>query len=375
MDTTIALAKNLAEKTNIGGALKRVRPMPIKSSFIYSDELGSFSYGEGHPMRPFRLRLCRELIGALGLDKIKGAEFIPALPASEEDLLLIHTPEYLKSLKEADSGRIPENGPAFGLGGGDNPVFKGVYQWSRLSAGASAEAARRVLEGGGRAFNIAGGLHHAMASRASGFCYINDAALAIKLLLNEGKRVVYVDIDAHHGDGVERAFYDSDQVLTISFHESGKSLFPGTGFSEDRGRGEGLGYSLNVPLPAGTGDKSYLQAFHSKVPGLIKDFTPDVLVTQLGADTLESDPLTHLNLTIRGFEDLIRYFSSLNLPWVALGGGGYDMGATARAWTLAWALMNNCEAPEEIPLDYIKRYPDIFTGQALRGGEKEEEEH
>lgn len=348
--------------------------MAEKNSFIYNKELASFSYGEGHPMRPLRLRLCLELIGALGLDKLEGAEFITARLASEEDLLLIHTPEYLKILKEADSGVLPAKGSAFGLGAGDNPVFKGVYRWSKLSTGASAEAARFALSGGKRAFNIAGGLHHAMRDRASGFCYINDAAIAVQILVNEGKRVAYVDIDAHHGDGVQQAFYGTDRVLTISLHESGKSLFPGTGFVEEVGIGEGTGYSVNVPLTAGTGDRGFLRAFQAVVPALIRAFSPDVLITQLGADSLHNDPLTSLNLTIRGFEVMARAFSSFNLPWVALGGGGYDIGATARAWAVAWAVMNNIEAPEEIPLDFIKRYPEFFRDQTLRGAEWTEEE-
>jgi len=348
--------------------------MPVKNSFIYNDELGSFSYGRGHPMRPLRLRLCFALIRALGLDRIQGAEVVHARPAATEDLLLVHSPEYLRILKEADSGHMPANGAAFGLGVGDNPVFKGVYRWSRLSAGASAEAARIVLERGGTAFNIAGGLHHAMRTRASGFCYLNDAALAVQILVNEGKRVAYVDIDAHHGDGVQEAFYDTDRVLTVSMHETGRSLFPGTGFVDETGINEGVSYSVNLPLPAGTGDKSYLRAFHAVVPDLVRAFAPDVLVTQLGADTLASDPLTHLNLTIRAFEEIAGTFRSLNLPWVARGGGGYDRGATARAWAVAWAVMNGIEAPEEIPPDYLERYPEVFTGAPLRGQEKAIEE-
>lgn len=342
--------------------------MPVKNTFLlYNEAFGSFSYGEGHPMRPFRLRLCHELICALGLDEVDGARVVRAEPACEEDLLLVHEEEYIKVLREADSGHMPVGGPAHGLGFGDNPVFRGVYEWSALSAGASLQAADLVFERGGRAFNMAGGLHHAMASRASGFCYINDAALAIRHLVERGARVVYVDIDAHHGDGVQQAFYDTERVLTISLHETGRSLFPGTGFPGETGRGAGLGYSVNLPLPPGTGDPEYLAAFEAVVPGLLRAYAPDVLVTQLGADSLGRDPLTHLELTLRGFERLVRAFASLDLPWVALGGGGYDVGATARAWALAWAVMNNVEAPDEIPRCFLHKYPGLFEDGLLRG--------
>ncbi len=322
-------------------------------------------------MRPLRLRLCRELIFALNLDKIPSGEIVPASAASAEELLLIHDPEYIAILKEADSGCVPTGSAPYGLGAGDNPVFKGVYRWSSLSAGASLQAAKMVLGGEAkRAFNIAGGLHHAHRARASGFCYINDAALAIEYLLRAGKRVAYVDIDAHHGDGVQEFFYNTDKVLTISLHETGASLFPGTGFVEERGHGAGEGYSVNVPLPPGTGDELYLRTFKAIVPRLISAFNPHVLVTQLGADSLYSDPLTHLNLTIKGFIELVRLFAALNLPWVALGGGGYDIGATAAAWALGWAVMNDLDVPEEIPLDFIARYPGVFAEGLLRGGLK-----
>ncbi len=320
-------------------------------------------------MRPLRLRLCFELIGVLGLARIKGAEIVEARPASVEDLLLFHTPEYIRVLEEADSGQMPSDGAAFGLGAGDNPVFRGVYEWSRLSAGASLQAARIVLEGKGRAFNIAGGLHHAMAGRASGFCYINDAVLAIKRLVDRDARVVYVDIDAHHGDGVQKAFYGTDRVLFISLHETGRSLFPGTGFLDETGEGSGRGYSVNLPLAPGTGDAEYMRAFEAVVPDLVRAFAPDVLVTQLGADTMATDPLTHLGLTVRGFESVVKAFASLNLPWVALGGGGYDIGATARAWTTAWAVMNNVEATDEMPAEFVSRYPLFFSDTSLRGTE------
>src|SRR5574340_851085 len=315
--------------------------MKKKTAFLYSEKFGSFFYGANHPMKPVRLRLTHELMERLNLAHLPNSMTVEARPVKEIDLRLFHTHEYLKVLKEANTGVIPVDGPAHGLGVGDNPVFNGVYEWSRYCTGASVIAAELVMAGEVKtAFNIAGGLHHAMPNRASGFCYLNDPAIAIKHLVNHGKRVAYVDIDAHHGDGVEYAFYDSDKVLTISLHESGQWIFPGTGFVTDIGIKEGRGYSVNLPFPPGAGDDVFVDGFRKIVPDFIKAFKPDILVTQLGADTFETDPITNLSLTTNGFEAMVKEFRSMNLPWVALGGGGYDIGNCARAWTLAWGIMN-----------------------------------
>jgi len=338
-----------------------------RTAFVYSDRLAAFDYGESHPMKPERLRLTRELIEALGLDRLPSSNFIEARSATIEELLLFHTPEYLKILKEADSGLIPADGAQHGLGYSDNPVFKGVFEWSAFCAGASLQAAELVASGKAEiAFNISGGLHHAMPERASGFCYINDAAVAIKYLAGLGKRVAYVDIDAHHGDGVEAAFYSTDSGLTVSVHESGEWLFPGTGAAADIGTGAGRGFSVNVPLPPSAGDDLFLKAFEEVVEPVVKEFAPNILVTQLGVDTFETDPITHLRLTTNGFEKAVSRFREMNLPWVALGGGGYDIGNVARAWTLAWAIMNDVEAPDIIPEDFMRRKGGIFRNALLR---------
>lgn len=339
----------------------------MTTAFLYSDSFGSYYYGADHPMRPARLRLTYELIEALGLLPLEGARRIEARLATEKELLLFHTPEYIKMLKEANTGIIPVGASDFGLGFGDNPVFKGVYEWSRYSTGASVQAAELVARGGASiAFNICGGLHHAMPGRASGFCYLNDAAVAIKNLVEMGKRVAYVDIDAHHGDGVEYAFYDTDRVLTISLHESGQWLFPGTGFVTDTGVGAGKGFAVNLPLPPSICDEQYLRAFKAVVPPFIEAFGPDILVTQLGVDSFETDPLTHLGLTTNGFEKMVAAFKSFSLPWVALGGGGYDLSNVARAWSLAWAIMNGVDPPKTIPAGFIEKNRDIFRNDALR---------
>ncbi len=338
----------------------------MKNGFIYTDAYLDYDYGLTHPLKIIRLKLAYELIQATGLLKLPSVQYIPTRKAEEEDLAFFHTREYLSILKEASEGRFQASVYHYGLGPGDNPVFKGVYEWSLWVTGATLQAVDFVASGeGGTAFNIAGGLHHALESRASGFCYINDPVIGIMKLLKKGKRVVYLDIDAHHGDGVQKAFYRTDQVLTISLHETGHTLFPGTGFEYEIGEGAGEGYSVNLPFLPYTDDEIYLWAFEEIVPPLIQAYRPDVLVTQLGVDTFYNDPLTKLSLTIQGFEKVLRRIKSLSIPWAALGGGGYDVSNVARAWTLSWAIMNDVELNEELPEPYL--------GKAARLGIYEKE--
>ncbi len=339
----------------------------MSTAFLYSKELGSYCYGKAHPMKPLRLTLTYELIEAAGLTNLPNAAIIPARKATEEELSLFHSEKYIKIIEEANTGIIPVDGPAYGIGESDNPVFSGIYDWSCLSTGASIQAAELIANGTvKRAFSISGGLHHAMPSRASGFCYFNDAAVAIKRLVELGARVAYVDIDAHHGDGVEYAFYETDKVLTISLHESGQWLFPGTGAVTDRGLNRFKGYAINCPLPPETADTEFVNAFMEIVPVALKAFKPDILVTQLGVDTFYTDPITHLSLTTNGFESMVNFFYETGLPWVGLGGGGYNMSNVARAWTITWAVMNGVTVPEKIPEEYIKENRDFFHSDEMR---------
>jgi acetoin utilization protein AcuC len=216
------------------------------------------------------------------------------------------------------------------------------------------------------AFNYSGGLHHAHPARASGFCIFNDVAVAIRRLIRRGVRVAYVDIDAHHGDGVQAAFSDTDQVLTVSLHQDGRTLFPGSGFVDETGRGAGEGYSVNVPLPPHTDDEIYLWAFRQVVPPLIRRFEPDVLVSQLGVDTHYRDPLTHLALTTEGHETLIQELAALApARWLACGGGGYNLDVVPRSWTLAFGVMSEQSFPDALPDSYRTRY----GGRRLRDRE------
>jgi acetoin utilization protein AcuC len=328
-----------------------------RTAFLYTEEFLHFDYGPTHPLRISRLNLTYELIKAFGLLSLPNSRTVEVQKAGEKDLLSFHSREYIDVLKAANAGIELPDGPFFGIGSDDNPVFRGLLDWSELVAGASLQAASLVDSGEvDIAFTIAGGLHHALSERASGFCYINDAVIAILSLLKRGKRVAYIDIDAHHGDGVQDAFYRTEKVLTISIHETGAVLFPGTGFEYEMGSGQGEGYAVNIPMPPYSDDELFLYAFNETVPSLIEKFRPDIVVTQLGVDSFRSDPLAHLNYTNRGFCEVVGKIKEISPRWVALGGGGYDVVNVAKAWTLAWAIMNDVEIPDEIPKEFVKRY-------------------
>ena len=333
--------------------------MDRKAAFIYADQLSRHVLREDHPMRPERLRHTYELLEALHAFHSPDSPLVESRPATEEEVLTIHTQEYLSAVRSLSNGiSLPDAG-RYGFGqAGDNPVYAGMYEAALLSTGASLVAVELVLAGETRvAFNPSGGLHHAMPVSASGFCIFNDPAIAIKALLARGLRVAYVDIDAHHGDGVQHAFYDTDTVFTISLHESGQYLFPGTGFVDELGAGQGTGYSVNVPLAPYTDDEVYGWAFQQVVPPLLDAYRPDVLVTQLGIDTYHTDPITHMALTTQGYVQAVESLAQAarSIPWVALGGGGYDLSAVARCWTLAYGVMTGQEWPDLLPAEQQER--------------------
>lgn len=326
----------------------------MKTALVYSDAWTRFDYGPTHPLRMERLGLTFALMEACGLIALPEARVLVPRPASEAELRGFHTAEYLDVLRTAGAGQEVPVAYRYGLGPGDNPIWPGLYEASALACGGSIQAAELVAAGEvERAFAFAGGLHHAMPDRASGFCYLNDVVLAIQALRARELRVCYIDIDAHHGDGVQHAFYDQAEVLTISTHERGDRLFPGTGFVEEIGVGAGRGYAVNLPLQPYTDDAVYLEAFDAVVPPLVTAFRPDVVVAQLGIDSHRTDPLTHLALSINGFAEAVRRILRLAPRLVALGGGGYDPSNVARAWTIAWALMNEAALPDRLPAPFI----------------------
>ena len=327
---------------------------PCRTALIYSPLFGNFNYGDDHPFKMQRIRLAYDLMDAYGLLELPNMQIRDCKPASDELLLSFHDPAYIACLKEFSASEEARADFRFGLGDADCPVFKGLYDYAALGVGATFEAVRLVVEEGfDVAFNMNGGWHHAHRSKASGFSYLNDAVAAINWLVARGRRVLYLDIDAHHGDGVQEAYYDTDQVLTISIHESGIYFYPGTGFEDETGEGRGKGYSVNVPLLANTDDALYLKAFDEVAYPLIAAFDPDVIVTQIGADTFRTDPLTNLEITTHSYSEMLLKIKRLKIPWVALGGGGYDLMNTARAWTLAWAIMNNVELNPRLPPSFI----------------------
>ncbi|MCX8030211.1 MAG: acetoin utilization protein AcuC [Thermodesulfovibrionales bacterium] len=328
-----------------------------KTAFIYTDRYSDFDYGDAHPLKIYRLKLTYELIKSLGLLDIPNSKFVEARKAQEEELLLFHDKEYLEVLKILNEGANIKKAYLYGFGSGDNPVFKGLLDWSLFVTGASLQAAELVDSNEVNiAFNIAGGLHHALRNRASGFCYVNDPVITIEYLRRRGRKVAYIDIDAHHGDGVQEAFYSTNDVLTISIHETGKLLFPGSGFETEIGSGIGEGYSLNVPLPPFCDDEIFIYAFSEIVPAALENFRPDIIVTQLGVDSFVTDPLAHLNITNNAFVKIISQLKNLSERWVALGGGGYDIINVVKGWTLAWAEMNDIKLSEKLPKEFFDRY-------------------
>jgi acetoin utilization protein AcuC len=270
---------------------------------------------------------------------------------------LFHTDEYVSIVRALSAGDTTVAAGRYGFGPGDNPIFHGMFDSEGLKVGSALQAAELLVSGDyDITFSYSGGLHHGGPDSASGFCVFNDAAVAIHWLLGQGQRVAYVDIDVHHGDGVQNAFYNTDKVLTVSLHQDGHTLFPGTGFVHETGRGAGIGASVNVPLPPYTDDETYLWAFRQIVPPLLKRFEADVVVTQLGVDTHVLDPLANLALTTRGQESLFRELKDLAPRWLALGGGGYDISVVPRSWALAVGVMTSTTFPEELPEQYRGKY-------------------
>jgi acetoin utilization protein AcuC len=317
---------------------------------IYSRRFSAYSYGDYHPFKVQRYRMTFELMRELGLTTPPAVAVKECPLAEEEALLGFHHPDYLAALAAFNGPGAAGADFFFGLGDVENPVFEGVYDWSRLACGGTLEAARQVGRNGCRiAFNMAGGWHHAQPARAAGFSYVNDAVVAIRELVRRRKRVAYVDLDAHHGDGVQNAFYDSNRVLTVSVHETGRDFFPHTGFPRELGKGRGYGYAVNVPLCPHSDDVILEQALRRIVLPLVGAFRPDVLVTQMGADSLRTDPLTRLEGTTGFFELAARSFRDLGVPWVILGGGGYDGLNVARTWALVWGAALGVPLPDELP--------------------------
>lgn len=343
---------------------------------VWDEGMLGYDLGGHHPLHPVRWELTWALARALRVTE--SFQIISPEPADDHELCTIHTRDYVAAVRAASAaaershGGAPAMGRAgpaelsHGLGTPDNPIFAHMHSSAAQIAGGSVAAARAIARRQvDSAVNFFGGLHHAMADSASGFCVYNDAALAIRTMLDEGvQRVAYIDVDVHHGDGVQTAFYDDPRVLTVSIHESPLSLFPGTGWTSEIGRGGAEGTAVNIPLPAGTSDEQWLRAFHAVVPGVVRAFRPEVLVTQHGADSHREDPLADLNLSLDGMRT--SYLAIRDLAqettggrWLALGGGGYALvRVVPRAWTHLLAIVAGRE------LDPATALPDSWLERA-----------
>ncbi|MDX1620273.1 MAG: acetoin utilization protein AcuC [Nitriliruptorales bacterium] len=357
-----------------------------RSALVWDGRLAAYDFGRGHPLAPVRVELTVELIRACGLLETEGVEPIEPSEVPEDELLAVHDPDYVTAVRRASEDPQGFRDLRHGLGPGDNPTFAGMHDASVRVCGASKAAAQAVWRGDVlHAFNPAGGLHHAMPDRAAGFCVYNDPAIAIQWMLDNGaERVGYVDVDVHHGDGVEMIFRDDPRVLTVSLHESGRFLFPGTGTREDIGGPNARGFAANLPFHPGTTGDIWLDAFDEAVVPLLRSFDPQVLVTQLGCDTHATDPLAHLALTVD--DDAAIYARLHRLAhelcegrWIATGGGGYQLvSVVPRAWTLAFAEMTGASLPVETPMSWREvanqrtgeRAPTDFTDDPVRVSEE-----
>ena len=324
---------------------------------VVEDIARAYDFGSSHPLRPERVLVTYDHIRQLGLSSLPHVSELPSRSATHEEIRAVHDADFVETVKGIDDGSIPHHaGLEFGLGTSDDPIFDGMHRASAAVCGASIVAAETVASGRAPyAFNPAGGLHHARAREASGFCIYNDPAVAIAkvLELHPEWRVLYLDVDVHHGDGVQWIFFDEPRVVTLSLHESGRYLYPGTGFEEEIGVDDARGTSINVPLPPYTGNVDYLFALESVLPVVAEAFRPELILTQLGGDTHHGDPLAHLGLTMSAYPEMARLIHAVATEhcgdrWVATGGGGYQAETIVpRIWSIHFAEM--CGSPELIP--------------------------
>ncbi len=314
--------------------------MPRAGAFIHSDEIERYHYPPECPFKTERAAMTRTILHSMGLYICDNTCEMAPRPATEKELLLFHEPEYLEALRRISKGDFRADDLYRGIGTSDTPVFADLYPYAELAAGATLVGAELILSGKADfAFNPSGGYHHAFAAAAGGFCYINDVVIACKILEAKGRRVLCLDLDAHHGNGTQAAFYGDPDVFTVSFHESGKTLFPWGGFENEIGENRGFGYNVNVPLPAGTDDDTFVFAFGEIVPPLLNAYKPDVIVLEIGMDILSVDPLTHLSMTNNAIADTLPLLVKCGIPLLAVGGGGYHPEHTARGWALAWTIL------------------------------------
>ncbi|AXJ08500.1 acetoin utilization protein AcuC [Arthrobacter sp. PM3] len=329
----------------------------LPTTVVWDPAMTAYNFGHSHPMAPERMELTAKLAGSLGLLDLDHVTVAAPEVAADAELCTVHSRDFVAAVRRvSENPAAPDE--ARGLGTEDDPAFAGMHEASARLAGGSLLAAGAILDGSAvRAVNFGGGMHHAARERASGFCIYNDAALAIQRLLDGGvRRVAYIDVDAHHGDGTQSIFWDDPRVLTISLHESGLTLFPGTGFANEIGGLNAQGSAVNVALPAGTGDAGWLRAFHAVVPQLVGAFEPEVIVSQHGCDSHRLDPLTHLNISVDGQREAATAVGNLAARycgnrWISTGGGGYNVvSVVPRSWSHLIAIAAGRPVPLRTPV-------------------------
>ncbi|MFW9909869.1 MAG: acetoin utilization protein AcuC [Candidatus Thorarchaeota archaeon] len=331
--------------------------MKDKLVYPYSDALLQYEFKTDHPLKPDRLLLTYALSEELGL--LEKVDVIDTTVATREEIEMYHPAEYIDAVIRAGDSGIPDY--RRGLGTPDNPIFPGIYDAAARYVGATLDAMKRIENGASHAFAISGGLHHAQKTEASGFCIFNDVVLALMHLQKKKQcKALYLDIDAHHGDGVQNAFYRSKDVLTISMHQTGETLFPGTGFVHESGGADGIGYSVNIPVLPGASSEELIEVLNEIIVPLFEAYNPDILVTQLGVDGHYLDPLAHLTYTTHGYEVFLKKVQSMvsdicSIGWLAVGGGGYHPVNVARLWTLFLALMLDEKVPQEFPEEFKQK--------------------
>ncbi|MBB6099424.1 acetoin utilization protein AcuC [Deinobacterium chartae] len=333
----------------------------MKTAFVYSPEYRRYDFGPDHPFQCVRVDLARTLLEACGC--LDAADIVPPLELTEDELLRTHRAGFVERVRRASRGEAVPDATDYGLGTLDVPVFAGMHEAALQLVGGTARAAQLILDGDyRRAVNLGGGLHHAQADKAAGFCVYNDLSVAARRFTQAGWRVAYLDVDVHHGDGVQWLHYEDPRVLTLSLHETGRFLWPGTGATWEMGRGEGSGYSLNLPLEPFTQDDSYLEVLERVVPAALAWFRPDVLILQAGADAHFKDPLADLSLTVQGLRAVYRRVSAWADEFasgrlLATGGGGYAIHNVApRAWALLYAELSGQSVPEELPPAWLQAW-------------------
>jgi len=352
----------------------------IPTRIVWDESLLGYNFGPNHPMSPLRLDLTARLAKELGIFDLPQVSLAESFVASDSQLTRVHLPEYVAAVRDVSSNPGQANEP-LGLGTEDDPAFEGMHEASARLFGGSLAAAEAVLSGEAlHAVNFSGGMHHAAAGKASGFCIYNDAAAAVDRFLAAGyTRVLYIDVDAHHGDGTQSIFWNDPRVMTISLHETGLSLFPGTGFANEAGGPDAPGTAVNVALPPGTSDAGWLRAFHAVVPQLTGAFEPQVIISQHGCDGHRDDPLSNLRLSVDTQRQAALSISGLadqfsEGRWVATGGGGYNVASVVpRSWALLLAVAANQRMPVTTPVpaawrDYVRERHGIDTPKAMGDG-------